>query len=175
MSMTSGSLSPIGLGSCGLTRPCQQWRHPPVTIHTGRAGPCAWSVIQGDLDEETLEGFLAHLRDVAEHVVPGQLVLDMCHDLSMPTPVQRQRIVEVLNGLPVLDQIGGHALVINSTIGRGLLTAINWVVTPRWEEKLFGSPQEAFGWLEEQNSEFDADALLRSVRATHPDFDQLRW
>jgi hypothetical protein len=146
-----------------------------VTICAGFLGPCAWSVVEGELDQETMERFLSHLREVGENAVPGQLVLDMCHDLPMPTPVQRRRIVEVLEGSPKLDRVAGHALVINSTIGRGLLTAINWVVSPRFEEKLFARPERAFAWLVERNPDFDADALLEAVRAAHPGFDALSW
>lgn len=146
-----------------------------MTVYSGHVGPCAWSVVQGALDDETIEGFLSYLRGVADDAAPGQLVLDMCHDLPMPTPVQRRRIIEVLNGSKKLDLVAGHALVVNSTIGRGLLTAINWVVTPRFEEKLFARPDQAFEWLAERNPAFDADALLAAVRAAHPGFDQLRW
>jgi len=146
-----------------------------VTICSGHVGPCAWSVVEGALDEETIERFLRYLRGVADDAVEGQLVLDMCHDLPMPTPVQRRRIIEVLNGSTKLDRVAGHALVINSTIGRGLLTAINWVVTPRFEERLFARPEQAFEWLEERNPSLDRVGVLQAVRAAHPHFDALRW
>lgn len=146
-----------------------------MTLYSGDAGPCAWSLIHGDLDEPTIEAFLTYLRGLAQHAVPGQLVLDMCFDIPMPTPVQRRRIVEVLQSSPKLELVAGHALVINSTIGRGLITAINWVVRPPFEEKLFSRPEQAFEWLAERNPSFDGDRLLRSVRAAHPDFDRLRW
>lgn len=146
-----------------------------MTLHTGEAGPCVWSLIQHDLDDETLEGFLAYLGRLATDAVPGQLVLDMCFDIPMPTPVQRRRIVGVLESSPKLEYVAGHALVINSTVGRGLLTAINWVVSPPFDEKVFGRPEEAFEWLAQRNPAFDAEQLLRSVRAAHPDFDRLRW
>lgn len=146
-----------------------------MAIYSGSVGPCAWCVVDGQLDDETVDGFLVYLREVAANAVPGQLVFDMCHDVPMPTPVQRRRIVETLKSSAKLDLVAGHALVINSTIGRGLLTAINWVVSPRFEEKLFGSPQQALPWLEERNPAFQPAELLRSVRATCPNFDALRW
>lgn len=144
-------------------------------LYTGDAGPCAWSFIRGELDDETVGRFLEYLRNLAKHAVPGQLVIDLCYDVPMPTPVQRKRIVEVLQSSPKLDLVAGHAFVINSTIGRGLLTAINWVVRPPFEEKVFTQPREAMDWLEERNATFDRKRLLTSIYDACPSFASLDW
>ena len=144
-------------------------------LYTGSSGPCHWSVIQGAMTEADTDAFVAHLRRLASDARAGQLALEIAYDMPMPTPVQRRRIVEVLNGSPKLELVAGHALVVNSQIGRGLLTAINWVVRPPFEERVFSRPDDALGWLRERNPDFDPQALLRSVESTCPGFARLRW
>lgn len=85
----------------------------------------------------------------------GEVILDMLYDVTMPTPVQRRRIGGVVEGSSALQQTGGHAVVTNSTLGRSLMTAINWVVRPSFEERIFGCPQEALEWLREKNPGVD--------------------
>lgn len=106
---------------------------------------------------------------------PRQLVLDITHEMPMPTAVQRRRIVEVLSSVPDLSFIAGHALVVTSTVGRGLLTAINWVVRPGFDEKVFSNPQEALPWLVQRNSAFDPDRFMQTLRAAVPELDTLQW
>lgn len=146
-----------------------------MTLVTGRTGPCAWSVIQGSITEAKMEAFTAYLRDVADKIAPGQVVLDILRDVSMPTPVQRRQIVDTLNASPKLELVAGHALVINSMMGRGLLTAINWVVKPPFEEKLCADPAEALKWLQSRNDAIDAGDILRDIRSAVPEFDQFTW
>lgn len=146
-----------------------------MSVVTGRTGACAWSVVQGNITEAKVALFTAYLRDVADKIVPGQVVLDIVQDVPMPTPVQRRQIVDTLNGSPKLELVAGHALVINSMMGRGLLTAINWIVKPPFEEKLFADPMEALRWLQSRNDELCADDILSDIRSAVPEFDQFTW
>lgn len=118
---------------------------------------------------------MAYLRKVVCFPVRGQLVVDFLHDVPMPTPLQRRRLVDVLKSSDKLHLVAGHALVVNSTFGRGLLTAINWVVRPPFEEQLFAAPEPALRWLEQQNPAFDSRQLLQDVRRASPEFKSLKW
>lgn len=66
-------------------------------------------------------------------------------------------------------------VVVTSTVGRGLLTAINWVVRPGFDEKVFSNPQEALPWLVQRNSAFDPDRFMQTLRAAVPELDTLQW
>lgn len=144
-------------------------------VVTGAFGPCRWSFIQGALTEADVDAFVDYLRDLAATLEPGQVVLDIAYDLPMPTPVQRRRIVDTLKGASNLERAAGHAFVINSSIGRRLLTAINWVLRPPFEERVFSHPEEAVRWLEERNRDLDGAAVLRRIGRMVPGFDALRW
>jgi hypothetical protein len=63
----------------------------------------------------------------------------------------------------------------NTTIGRGLLTAINWVVRPPFKEQVFAEPSAAMRWLKERNPALDVEALTRDLQRAHPGFNALRW
>lgn len=129
----------------------------------------------GKFSDSDVERFLAHLRDAVAHLEKGDLILDITHDMPMPTAVQRKRITEIIGGAARTDLLAGHALVVNSPVGRGALTAINWVVRPRFDEKIFGDPKHAVAWLAERNPALDAQALLGDLARAVPALASLRW
>lgn len=129
----------------------------------------------GRFSDSDVEGFLSHLRDAVAHLEAGDLILDITHDVPMPTAVQRKRITEIIGGASRTDRLAGHALVVNSPVGRGALTAINWVVRPRFDEKIFGDPKDAVAWLAERNPALDAQALLGELARAVPALASLRW
>lgn len=136
---------------------------------------CHWALVRGGFDDDAASTFIAHLRHMSANVQEGQLVLDLLHDIPMPTALQRRQIVEVLQRSDRLHLVRGHALVSNAAIGRGVLTAVNWVLRPPFEEKVFSKPDDAMGWLKERNSAFDSVALTASIRRAFADFERLRW
>lgn len=146
-----------------------------MPLHTGSVGPCRWSLVQGNFGEEETTGFYAYLREMVRTVRPQQLVLDIAYDTPMPSPLQRRQIIEILSSSPDLGLVAGHALVMNTTLGRGLLTAINWVVRPPFEEQVFSEPSAAMRWLKERNPALDLEALRRDILRACPGFDALRW
>lgn len=146
-----------------------------MTLVTGRVGACTWSVVQGSLDEATTDRFVEYLRDLADNIVPNQVVLDITRDVGMPTPVQRGRIIDAIKGAPKLELIAGHALVIDSVVGRGLLTAINWVVRPPFEEKLFPDPSAAVAWLQGRNGGIAGNEVMARIASAVPGFDGWNW
>ena len=146
-----------------------------MSLVTGTSGVCEWAFVQGALDDATTDLFVAHLAGVAERIEQGHVVLDITRDVGMPSPVQRRRIMQALQAAPKLDLVAGHALVINSTLGRGLLTAINWAVRPPFEEKICASPEEALSWLTSRNPKVDGARVLADVERAVPGFAALSW
>lgn len=146
-----------------------------MAVFTGKAGVCHWALVRGGFDDDAASTFIAHLRHVSASVQEGQLVLDLLHDIPMPTALQRRQIVDVLQSSGRLHLVRGHALVSNAAIGRGVLTAVTWVVRPPFEEKVFSNPDDAMAWMKERNPAFDPVALTESIRRAFADFERLRW
>jgi hypothetical protein len=146
-----------------------------MAFHSGILGPCWWSAVIGTFTEEDVHGFLAHLRYAAAHAAKGSLILDITHDVPMPTPVQRKKITDIISHAPNLDLVAGHALVVSSPVARGALTAINWVVRPKFDEKIFGNPPAAVAWLAARNPKLDEAALLADLARGIPELATLKW
>jgi hypothetical protein len=146
-----------------------------MSFHGGALGSCRWSCLVGDLTPQDEADFLQHLRSMIGSVVPGMVVLDITHDMPMPSAVQRKKITDILGSRRDLHIIGGHAFVSNSPMGRGLLTAINWVIRPPFEESVFSRPVDAIAWLAQRNRTVDGASVLQSITRAFPGFEQLRW
>lgn len=146
-----------------------------MAFHRGTFGPCWWSCVIGSFSEDDVRGFLEHLRAAAGQAGAGSLILDITHDVPMPTPVQRKKITDIISKAPNLNLVAGHALVVSSPLARGALTAINWVVRPKFDEKIFGNPGDAVAWLVERNAELDGAGLLKDLASGIPGLDALKW
>ena len=147
-----------------------------MPLHIGREGPCAWTLGLGSFDDADVHRFVANLRALAvPPVSPHLLVLDILHGVPMPTAVQRKLIVGALRDSPALEKARAHALVSNSPVGRGVLTAINWVVQPKFDEAVFSKPSDALAWLSARSDRLDGARVLRAIRDACPAFDGLRW
>jgi hypothetical protein len=136
---------------------------------------CQWALVRGRLNEDTIASFVEHVKRVASGHRPGLLVLDMAHDISAPNPLQRKLITDAVNDGTGKDFIAAHAVVSNSAIARGVLTAVNWFVTSRpYAERVFSNPREALTWLA-THGDVDVEAALRDISTAAPPFETLRW
>ena len=146
-----------------------------MAFYRGKVGPCFWAMVIGELDDATVGVFVENLTAVVDTITQGEVVLDVLFDVPMPSPVQRRKIVTALRGAAALEVTSGHALAINSPIGRGLLTAINWTVRPPYPEKIFSRPADAAAWLHELEPAVDPEAVLTDMGRVAPEFRVLRW
>ncbi len=146
-----------------------------MSFHCGLTGSCRWTCLIGDISIEDQAGFLENLRTTIALAVPGQLILDILHGVSMPNAVQRKQIADVIASAPNLELVAGHAFVSNSSVGRGVLTAINWFLPAKFEEEIFSNPESARVWLMTRDPALDGTSLLRDIARAVPGFDELRW
>lgn len=146
-----------------------------MTVFGGKTGPCAWALVRGKNTEAMADTFMANLEQTVNEVAAGGVILDVLHDVEMPSATQRRRIVEVIKSAPNVKLVAGHAIVLNSPMGRGLITAINWAVPPVFAEKLFPNPASALEWLTELNPAVDGRAVLTAMTKADAEFPHLRW
>ncbi|MGE0788141.1 MAG: hypothetical protein AB7S26_20890 [Sandaracinaceae bacterium] len=146
-----------------------------MTVWCGRVGDCHWKCAIGALTDDDLARFIAGIRDIGESPLEEIHVLDLLHDVTLPSAVQRQRIADAVAGIRGRERIRGHALVANSFVGRAALTAINWLAPPSFPERVLGEPREGGEWLRAQGMKLDVDELLADIKATCPPFAKLSW
>ncbi|MEZ4231044.1 MAG: hypothetical protein R3B89_17850 [Polyangiaceae bacterium] len=103
------------------------------------------------------------------------VVLDVCYDIPLPKPMHRKLIADAVESIPDKSHVAGHALVSNSTVAQGVLTAINWFVKPDFPEKVFGDPAAALAWLNAQLPSLSPRRVLDAISRDVPEFDRLRW
>ncbi|MFK7987131.1 MAG: STAS/SEC14 domain-containing protein [Sandaracinaceae bacterium] len=116
-------------------------RHP-IWIQTIPEAP--------ELDEfmGAFEHFDRRIREAATRTERLGLVVDM-RKYGMGTSIQRQRaaktneLAERLLGSRIL----GQAVVMESAMQRGALTAVQWLARPTWPVRTFAERSEAIDWL----------------------------
>ena len=139
-------------------------------------GICRWSVTIGKVGDAEIDGFVGNVHAIAEATLPGYVVLDIVHGISMPTPLQRQRVAEaVASATKKTRFLTAHALATNSAAARGVLTAVNWFIQRSFDEKVFGAPRDAVGWLATFSDKVDPEAVLSDISRKVPTFATLRW
>ena len=146
-----------------------------MTLHSGIHGGCCWALLSGRIEDADVTGFVAHIRGVTTIQAPDPVVLDLAYSVSLPNPMQRKQIVDVVASLKGKHRIAGHAVVTNTAVARGVLQAVNWFVTPAWAEKVFRTPREATTWLQTLSPELDVDGLFTEIERAAPGFRGRRW
>lgn len=147
----------------------------PMPLHFGSVGCCHYNVITAPADDQVWNEFVERMLQLAEIVQPGDVVIDLWHAPGGPSSVQRDRFNSAFNASPSVRLVKAHAFVATSTLARGALTAINWVIKRPFEEKTFARPAEGIAWLHAQQPAVDVAALERALQEQVPGFAALRW
>lgn len=139
-------------------------------------GICRWSVTTGKVGDAEIDAFVENVHAIAEATMPGYVVLDIVHGISMPTPLQRKRVAEAVASATAKTRfLTAHALATNSAAARGVLTAVNWFIKRSFDEKVFGAPRDALGWLATFSEKIDTEAVLADILRRVPAFGTLKW
>lgn len=144
-----------------------------MAFFRGDVGVCHWAFVSGRISDDEIDAFVEHVESIAP--TGGAVVLEIAHSITLPTPMQRQRITTAVQALPGKGLLAGHAVATNSVAARGVLTAVNWFVPRNYPEKVFGDPRGAVAWLAECSRGLDAQAVLQQIEDAVPGFRKLRW
>jgi hypothetical protein len=142
---------------------------------TGQIGRCHWQWLQGAIEGAGWRRYIDHMFTVGDKLQQGDVILDLWHDTGRPGAAERHLFADQFMKHPGVHLVRAHAFVTNSTVTRGMLTAINWMIERPFEEKVFARPDDAVGWLAGIDPRVDASALLESVRQAVSGYAAFRW
>lgn len=133
--------------------------------------------IVGAIDDATFERLVAHMKAIGENGQRDEVVLTALNDAPMPSVARRRRLTETITAAQAKGGyiFAGHAVVTNNSVTRGLLTALNWVVKPKYDERVFKAPPPALEWLTTRCPTLQPSAVLADLARANPEFGFLRW
>lgn len=99
-------------------------------------------------DDDLREYLRCFDHDVIGMGEPYGIVLDLRTTKSI-TPSQRQILTDSMASHSDADMCRGTAMVFESRLLRGILTAIFWVRRPAYPTRVFTSTLDAWAWMEE--------------------------
>lgn len=146
-----------------------------MQLERGEHQRCHWHVLIGATTEADWDRYIASLRSTVPLLQPGDVLLDIWHDTGRASPQQRQQFTTWFQQTPEIEHVRAHAVVTNSVISRGLLTAVNWVVRPPFAERAFSTPVEGLMWLQRLRADLDVFQLAQPILAAAPLLATLPW
>jgi hypothetical protein len=125
----------------------------------GRVGPLLVMYAARKLDAPNFERYLELL---AHHIdsIPTQQRIGALYEVLEPSSVdadRRRRVGQLLSARrgKLMQICVGCAYVSRSAVGRGILTALGWIVSPPFPMKTFDSLEPGLQWLKTQLPELD--------------------
>ena len=143
-------------------------------MQTGRTSGCWWLWVEGQVTPEIHARIVATIQEWASSTTPS-CMLFVARDTNSPTPQQRRELAEAVLSARRRDHLRGFALVTDSPIIRGALTAVGWIVGPTMPYAAFATPADALVWLREHHDAVDPGAVRDEVRRAIPTAHALRW
>ena len=141
---------------------------PRAGFWMGRVGRLWWFYFTGPCTDETWRQYLDMVKRMVDTGMESTLVC-FAHLAAAPSPVQRKQMAEFIEANRVgLERLDRFALVIDSVVHRGAITAISWLVKKPFEERVFNSPISAVKWLTEGHPELDPEVVRASIAAQVP-------
>jgi hypothetical protein len=112
----------------------------------------AWPILQITY-APTMSAYEAEIyyARIASYLARGErfAVLMDARPASVPSAVERARIAQFMEETAPRSshQVSGLALVVDTFLGRGVLTAVQWLTQPPFPIRAFGGVPEALEWL----------------------------
>jgi hypothetical protein len=93
-------------------------------------------------------------------------ILTLAQRVEPPNAKQRRALADVIQS-DLAQHVVRHAFLSDSVMLRGVLTALDWLVTKPYAERTFSDPMLALDWLHEAQA-FDRQAVIGAIRGTVP-------
>lgn len=109
--------------------------------------------------DEDLQGMVASVREVFK--ARRRIVLLVDATDSGLSAGQRRLLIRLMRDYEddFRHWVHSSALVVRSALARGTLTALLWMMTPPYEQKVFSSLEEARSWSERRRKEIARTSL----------------
>lgn len=119
-------------------------------IWFGREGDVFWAYVHGDFTDEAFAGYLAALQAAFAPTDRPSAMFTVAHSPRMPSASHRKALAELAES-ELGPRLQRHAIVSNSAIAQGVVTALSWLSRKPYEEKIFRTPTDAIAWLRERH------------------------
>jgi serine/threonine protein kinase len=141
---------------------------PRAGYWSGRVGRLFWFYFTGPCTEEMWRRYLDMVKSMLEQG-QGCTLACFAHCADAPSPLQRKQMADFIQEHRVeLERLDRFALVIDSIVHRGAITAISWLVRKPFEERIFNSPISAIKWLTANRPELPPEAVRAAIVAQVP-------
>lgn len=139
-----------------------------MTIWTGRVGSCTWTYGHGKINPGEWDTFIAGLRRSLTTEPRPITMLTVTHEAVPPNAAERKLLADLLRS-GAADRVLAHALVTDSALVRGVLTALDWLVKKPFKETAFADPREAVRWLAGFAPDLHVTEVVLGIRAVVPE------
>lgn len=133
------------------------------------------TVMTGPYDHETLVSSFTEL-DAMFRDNGYDLLLTIAWKTPPPDGKQRKFMAELIGNGAMSKQLKRHAMVTESMLIRGVMTALNWIRPKPYLEQAFADVHSAVAWLREDAPDIDEPEILAQLRGrlqTHPELRSL--
>ena len=134
-----------------------------MPFYQGRVGKHWWMLIDTDFTADDWASMIKTL-EADTNVTQLVIVLDLKIN-NAPNAIQRSVLSEAGKRLRNLK---ANAILTNSSVVSGILTAQNWFISKRYQEKSFTAADKAITWLNTFTPGFDHQEVLADVLKTAP-------
>jgi hypothetical protein len=116
-----------------------------------KAWPLVHFIAEGELTQAQLNDHLRDHRAILDRNEPYAIVIDATA-MGSTDAFLRKRYAEFIatNGATLKRLCKGAAVVLNSSLTRGVITAVMWMTTVPFPHKVFGDRAEAIAWAKQQ-------------------------
>ena len=140
----------------------------------GRVGPLLVMYAARKLDDRNFDRYLGLLAHQIDVIQPQQRI-GALYEVLEPSSVdadRRKRVGQLLSVRreKLAQSCVGCAYVSRSAIGRGVLTAVTWIVSPPFPMKAFDSVDSGLRWLSSLLPELDPQPFYEkyaAIRSRH--------
>ncbi|MFH1809970.1 MAG: STAS/SEC14 domain-containing protein [Pseudomonadota bacterium] len=133
-----------------------------MTAWNGLAGGVCWTCFHGSLDAKGWQSDVDHLASLVDTGLEHIAILMVVSQSESPTAPQRKQIADFMQrNAEALRKVKANAMVMDSAMARGALTALSWLFKKPFEEKVFSTFDAALDWLVQK----DAGVVPAALRA----------
>lgn len=119
-------------------------------IWSGREADVFWAYVHGEFSDATFAGYIATLQATFGPADRPSAMLTIAHSPRMPSASHRKTLAQLAES-ELGPRLRSHAIVSDSAIAQGVVTALNWLTRKPYEEKIFRTTAEALDWLRERH------------------------
>jgi hypothetical protein len=140
-----------------------------MAVWGGINGGVAWTYFHADITQAVWDEYLGLMEALVAQDLPSLSLILFARQSDTPNAAMRRQIGEFMKSQKhLLKKVQANAMVLDSPLARGTLTAINWLIQKPFPEKTFKDGHAAMAWLAEHDANVDVDELVAGMQTHVP-------